>query len=248
MRRRDASRGRRSPAVLGLAALVVGLGAGIGVSAARIGPLDALAGLVEPLGALWVNAIRMVLVPLVVSLLFTSVTSFADVRSLGRLGARTITWFLVLLAGAAVFAALVGPPLFARLSIPAEASSALRAQSQSSMPSGRPELPTLRGFIVGLVPTNPIRAAVDGAMLPLIVFTLLFALATTRLPDDAGRSSPASSVRVSDAMLVIVQCDPAAHADRRVRARARDGEGPGPGGGRRGRLLRRSCCRGCCWR
>ncbi len=141
MVRRGASRGRRSPAVLGLAALVVGLGAGIGVSAARVGPLDTLAGLVEPLGALWVNAIRMVLVPLVVSLLFTSVTSFADVRSLGRLGARTIAWFLVLLAGAAVFAALVGPPLFARLSIPAEASSALRAQGQSSMPAAVPESP-----------------------------------------------------------------------------------------------------------
>ncbi len=205
MRRRDASRGRRSPAVLGLAALVVGLGAGIGVSAARIGPLDALAGLIEPLGALWVNAIRMVLVPLVVSLLFTSVTSFADVRSLGRLGARTITWFLVLLAGAAVFAALVGPPLFARLSISAEASSALRAQSQSSMPAAIPELPTLRGFIVGLVPTNPIRAAVDGAMLPLIVFTLLFALATTRLPDDRRAIVTGLFRAVSDAMLVIVQ-------------------------------------------
>jgi hypothetical protein len=48
-----------------------------------------------------------------------------------------------------------------------------------------PDLPTLRGFIVGLVPTNPISAAVDGAMLPLIVFTLLFALA----------AAPASSTR-----------------------------------------------------
>ena len=205
MLRRGASRGRRSPAVLGLAALVVGLGAGIGVSAARVGPLDALAGLVEPLGALWVNAIRMVLVPLVVSLLFTSVTSFADVRSLGRLGARTITWFLVLLAGAAVFAAVAGPPLFARLSISAEASSALRAQGQASMPAAVPDLPTLRGFIVGLVPTNPIRAAVDGAMLPLIVFTLLFALATTRLPDDRRAIVMGLFRAVSEAMLVIVQ-------------------------------------------
>ena len=191
--------------MLGLGALVVGLGAGIGVSAARVGPLDTLAGLVEPLGALWVNAIRMVLVPLVVSLLFTSVTSFSDVRSLGRLGARTIAWFLALLAGAAVFAAVVGPPLFARLWIPAEASSALRAQGQSSMPAAVPDLPTLRGFIVGLVPTNPIRAAVDGAMLPLILFTLLFALAATRLPDDRRAIVTGLFRAVSEAMLVIVQ-------------------------------------------
>jgi proton glutamate symport protein len=199
-----ASGGPRSPALQGLAALVVGLAAGIGVSAARVGPLDALAGVVEPLGALWVNAIRMVLVPLVVSLLFTSVTGFADVRSLSRLGARTVTWFLVLLAGAAVFAALAGPPLFARMDIPVEASAALRAQGQSSMPAAVPELPTLRGFVVGLVPTNPIRAAVDGAMLPLIVFTLLFALATTRLPDDRRAIVTGFFRAVGEAMLVLV--------------------------------------------
>jgi len=199
------SRGGRSPAVRGFAALVVGLGAGIGAAAARWAPLDALAGIIEPLGALWVNAIRMVLVPLVVSLLVTSVTSFADVRSLGRLGARTMTWFLLLLAGAAIFAALAGPPLFSRMPISDEAGVALRAQGQASMPATAPGLPTLRGFIVGLVPTNPIRAAADGAMLPLIVFTLLFALATTRLPGE-GRALVTGFFRaVSQAMLVIVQ-------------------------------------------
>jgi Na+/H+-dicarboxylate symporter len=159
---------------------------------------------VEPLGTLWVNAIRMVLVPLVVSLLVVSVTSFADVRSLGRVGARTITWFLVLLAGAAVFAALAGPPLFSRLDIPPEASAALRAQGEAGDPQHPAELPSLRGFLVGLVPVNPIRAAADGAMLPLIVFTLLFALATTRLaPGDRERI--ASLFRaISQAMLVLV--------------------------------------------
>jgi Na+/H+-dicarboxylate symporter len=73
------------------------------------------------------------------------------------------------------------------------------------MPAAVPDLPTLRGFIVGLVPTNPIRAAVDGAMLPLIVFTLLFALAATRLPDERRAIVTSLFRAVSDAMLVIVQ-------------------------------------------
>jgi len=165
--------GSRSPAALGLVALVVGVAAGIGVSAARSDTLNALAGIVEPLGIVWVNAIRMILVPLVVSLLITSVTGFSDVRSLGRLGARTIALFILFLAGAAVFSALIGPPLFSRMEIPPEVSAALRSQAQALPPAATPELPTLRGFIVGLVPTNPIRAAADGAMLPLIVFTLV---------------------------------------------------------------------------
>jgi proton glutamate symport protein len=67
------------------------------------------------------------------------------------------------------------------------------------------ELPTLRGFVVGLVPVNPVAAAAGGAMLPLIVFTLLFAIAVTRLP--AGRRAPVADLfsAVSDAMLVIVK-------------------------------------------
>ncbi len=196
--------GRRSPAVVGLAALAAGLVAGLAVASSGSGFLSGLAAVIEPLGVLWVNAIRMVLVPLVVSLLVVSVTGFADMRSVGRVGARTVTWFLLLLSGAAVFAALAGPPLFDRLTIPPEASAALRAQAQSAAPAAAPELPTVRGFVVGLVPANPVRAAADGAMLPLIVFTLLFALATTKLaPDDRERITGFFGA-VSRAMLVLV--------------------------------------------
>jgi Na+/H+-dicarboxylate symporter len=75
---------------------------------------------------------------------------------------------------------------------------------QASAGNPTAELPTLRGFVVGLVPTNPIRAAADGAMLPLIVFTLLFALATTRLPEE-GRTLVTHFFRaVGQAMLLIV--------------------------------------------
>ena len=197
--------GGKSPAIAGLAALLLGLAAGMGVSAARSDLLNGAAAIIEPLGALWVNAIRMILVPLVVSLLVTSVTSFSDARALGRLGARTVTMFIVLLAGAAVFAALVGPPLFERMTISSETSATLRTQMQAPAQAATPELPTLRGFIVGLVPTNPIRAAADGAMLPLIVFTLLFALATTKLPGE-GRTLLIGFFRaVGEAMLAIVE-------------------------------------------
>jgi Na+/H+-dicarboxylate symporter len=67
-----------------------------------------------------------------------------------------------------------------------------------------PDLPTLGGFLVGLVPTNPVRAAADGAMLPLIVFTLLFALAVTRLSPE-GRTLVTGFFRaVAQAMLIVV--------------------------------------------
>lgn len=195
----------RSPALLGLGALVVGLAAGIGVSASGSAGLQAAAVALEPIGALWVNAIRMTLVPLVVSLLVTSVSNFSDARSLGTLGARSVALFLALLAGAAVFSALVGPPLFAQLSIDPAAAATLRAQAQAAAESGRAELPTLRGFVVGLVPTNPLRAATDGAMLPLIVFTLLFGLATTHLSPGSRGSITGFFRAASEAMLIMVE-------------------------------------------
>ena len=70
-----------------LASLAAGLAFGV-LAAQRGGVLRAAVNLVEPLGALWVNAIRMTLVPLVVALLVTSVTSFANVRARLRRRAR----------------------------------------------------------------------------------------------------------------------------------------------------------------
>lgn len=192
-----------SPTLLALVALAAGLAAGIAISASGSPGLRTFAAAIEPLGTLWVNAIRMTLIPLVISLLVTSVASFSDVRSLGRLGGRTLALFVALLAAVAVFAALAAPPLFERMSIGTGAAATLRAHTAAEMvPS---ELPTLRGFIVSLVPANPLKTAVEGAMLPLIVFTLLFAMATTRLADESRTQITGFFRAVSQAMLTIVR-------------------------------------------
>jgi Na+/H+-dicarboxylate symporter len=106
-------RRRLSPTLVALGALAAGLALGV-LAAGQGGVLRVVVTVIEPLGALWVNAIRMTLVPLVVALLVTSVTSFADVRALGRLGARAAVLFLALLAGTAVVSAVLAPPLLAR--------------------------------------------------------------------------------------------------------------------------------------
>lgn len=209
-RRPDAPRRPRlSVTVLALVALAAGLALGAAASATGSPVLRAVVRGVEPLGALWVNAIRMTLVPLVVSLLVTSVASVADVRAVGRLGARAVGLFLALLAGAAVFAAVAAPPLFERLTIDPAAAAALRATARGAEAAAggaaaAPELPTLRGFVVGLVPTNPVQAAAAGAMLPLIVFVLLFSAAVTRLAAEVRAPVVGFFRATSQAMLVVV--------------------------------------------
>ena len=197
-----------SPTARAVLALVLGLLLGVLVRASGSAALGAVAAAVEPLGTLWVNAVRMTLVPLVVSLLITAVTGAPDLRLVGRVGARALALFLALLAGAALLAALVLPPLFARMPLSAAAAAALRASSGAA-PAPAGEVPTLAGWITSLVPVNPVQAAAEAAMLPLVVFALLFAVAATRAAPESRAAILALFRAVADAMLVLVGWVPA---------------------------------------
>ena len=80
-----------------LIALIVAVLLGIAIGASGHPALLAAADWLGPIGTLWVTAIRMTVIPLVVSLVITGVTSVADVRSVGRIGARSLAVFLGLL-------------------------------------------------------------------------------------------------------------------------------------------------------
>ena len=96
----------------------------------------------------------------------------------------------------------MAPPLFDRL--PGHEAAAAAGRAYALEADRTAELPTLRGFIVGLVPTNPVQAAARGEMLPLIVFTLLFALATTRLPAGSRALVTGLFQGIGAALLVVV--------------------------------------------
>src|SRR5262249_34723120 len=93
------------------AAIVIGVVIAAFGDARAIGAADSIA----PIGALWVNAIRMTVIPLVFSLLITSVASVADIKSIGRLGRRTLLVFVLLLVGTAAVMMPFARPLFALL-------------------------------------------------------------------------------------------------------------------------------------
>jgi Na+/H+-dicarboxylate symporter len=116
--------------------------------------------------------------------------------------------FVVLVLAGAVFGAIIAQPILARMIDPASAS-ALSAGSAGDLAGaareGAQRLPTFAQWLIDLVPANPVRAAADGAMLPLIVFSLLFGVALLRL--DAERRRPVIGFfeGVADAMLVLVR-------------------------------------------
>ena len=171
--------------------LISGLIVGSAIAASNSPIALRIAGLVAPVGQLWLNAIRMTVLPLVVSMLFVAVADREDEDRLGRAGLATLAAYAGLLVFAATVALLIGPPLIADMHLSAAAAAALRASAlvASDETSTRvSQLPGLGVWVTSLVPVNAMKAAADGAMLPLIAFTLLFALAARRVEDSLRRS------------------------------------------------------------
>ena len=189
-----------SPAARVLIALAAGLA--IGFACTRVPALAPIPSLVAPVGQLWLRAIQMTVIPLVVSLLVTGICTAAPTGMLGRQGVRLAAWFAGLLLAAAMLAAVVVPTVLQLLPLP-DISNAVQSTSTSAVPAAAPAGAT-PSWIDAVLPLNPIRAAADGAMLPLVVFTLLFAFALVRVERDARETVIRFFRGVVDAMLVLV--------------------------------------------
>jgi Na+/H+-dicarboxylate symporter len=157
------------------AGLILGLVVGLAAAATGNAFLLAIAEGSAPLGTLFMNAIRMVVIPLIAVVIFSSIARLGDPRKLGRIGGMTIAFYWLSLIPAIAIGMAV-------------TKFGLQFASEIDMPQAAaadvPELPTFIDFIVSLVPSNPFAAASSGAILPLIVFTALVAAATGTLSQE----------------------------------------------------------------
>jgi proton glutamate symport protein len=188
-----------------LLGLVAGLAVGFAVNASP--DLRGIVAWIEPLGSIFINAIRMTVVPLVVASLVVGVAGAPDARAIGRVGWRALVLFVVLVLAGAVFGAIVAQPILARMIDPGTAGAIAGGAGQlaGAAQEGAQRLPTFAQWLIDLVPSNPIRAAADGAMLPLIVFSLLFGVALLRLDTERRRPIIGFFEGVAEAMLVLVR-------------------------------------------
>ena len=180
--------------------LVAGLAAGAGIVASASATLRSLGSGVEVVGTLWINAILMTIIPLVVSKLVVSIAGAPDVGSVGRAGWRAGAFFLGLLAAGGTAAALVMPTVFSWMPLDPAASAALRA---GAGPAANGAPPTLSQMALGLIPTNAVRAASEGAIVPLLVFTVAFAFAASRVA-AAVREPLVAFFRAVDAAITVL--------------------------------------------
>ncbi|HEX6316230.1 MAG TPA: dicarboxylate/amino acid:cation symporter [Gemmatimonadaceae bacterium] len=191
-----------------LIALVAGLGLGWLVSASGNPTLIAVSRWIEPLGTIFINAIRMTVIPLVVGSLIAGIAGAPSPSSLGRVGTHALAFFLTTLFAAAIFSALVAPPVLGQFAIDPAAQAALRASASATAAATSESVQRVPGFtqwLIDLVPPNPVRAAADGAMLPLIVFTLFFGLAVAGLKGEARTAVVRVFEAIRDAAMTLVK-------------------------------------------
>jgi proton glutamate symport protein len=186
-----------------IAGLLAGVFLGILASVSGAPSLLALVRFLEPVGVVFVNAIRMAVVPLVVASLIGGIVSITDERSLTRLGVRSLIVFVVLAISAAVLAALIAVPVLARLNIDPSVAESLRASATAGN-AVQATAPPLAQWFTDLVPANPVKAAADGAMLPLIIFTLGFGVALTKVAGERRAAVVGFFSGLADAMKVLV--------------------------------------------
>jgi proton glutamate symport protein len=197
---------RLSQASQAALALILGLGGGVLIAQS---PPDVAASLgrgvraIEPLGTLWVNAIRMTVIPLIVSLLVVGVASSHDTARIGRLGVKAFAMFIGMLVVVAAGTALIAPTLFEGLTFSASATDELRRSAGVTLPPAE-EL-TFRTWLLTLIPINAIKAAADGAILPVVIFTLLFAFAATRATTETRAVVVRAFQGIAEVMLIIVR-------------------------------------------
>lgn len=187
-----------------LLGLILGLVVGAAAQAAGGPAITRAIGYVEPLGGLWLNALRMTVVPLIFALLVTGVAAMAGAAAGGRLTARAVVLFLGVMLAAAIFSVAFCTALLAVWPVAPEQARAFVA-ALGPVPEGLGQPLDVAAWIQGLAPANALRAAADDQILPWVVFACFFGFALTRIRPDLRASLVSGLQALGDTMIVIVR-------------------------------------------
>lgn len=190
-----------------LAALVAGLAIGTLVYESGNATLQRAAGAFEPIGLLWVNALRMIVLPLVVSHIVLAIARSAGRTSAGRTGVLSLLGFIVLLAAAAAFTLLVGLPLVNGLEIDEATRAQFREHAGIAAAASTGPVEQSGSFtdwLLGLLPANVFQAASTDQVLPVLIAAVLFAIAVSRIGEEQRAIITGFFEAIRDATHVIV--------------------------------------------
>ena len=190
-----------------LAALAAGAVLGFIGNASGSPGLAALARALQPFGQAWLSALQLIVLPLVLAHVMAAVVAARDGGALGALGAKAMGLFVAMLLGVGAITLAAAAAIVSRMPFDAETAAALR--DSAVVPEDARALaaldPSFGEWLASLVPDNLFQAALDGEVLPLLLFAVVLGIAITRLPDDQ-RAPLASAIQgLASAMLMITR-------------------------------------------
>ena len=193
-----------SLSTLVLLSLVLGLLAGAAAQTWGLPGGHVTADFIQALGQLWLNALRMTIIPLVFSLLVTGIASIADAARTGRLALKAVSWFGGLIVFATIYAVAAAYGLHAVWPIDPEGARlllAIKPEGAEGLGAGAP----FSEFVKTIAPSNPIRAAAEDAILGMVVFAVFFGFAASGLPERLRVPLITFFEAVGETMIVIVR-------------------------------------------
>jgi Na+/H+-dicarboxylate symporter len=161
---------------------------------------------IQPIGDIFKNLLSMVAIPLVATALFAGLAKLGELRMLGRLVVRTLTYFWATSVIAIALGFAIGSVMLPQAAVSPEKQAILQtaAADPTTVQKAAQTLPTGIQFIVQLVPANPFKAAAEGNLLPVIVFVTIFAIATATLPLERRAPLIHLADAATDALIRIV--------------------------------------------
>ena len=191
-----------------LVALLIGLGIGAVVQGSDMVITPGVVSGIEAVGGLWLNTLQMTVIPLVFSLVVVGIAAASDAAATGRLAARAVALFVGLVAVASALTLVIIPLVLALWPVGAPSAQALITGAGGASAEGLEAAAQGGGFaqwLTSLAPANPVRAAAENAVLPLVLFAAFFGFAATRLPADQRALIVNVFEAVAQIMIIIVR-------------------------------------------
>ena len=156
-----------------MAALVLGVVAGLllGADGAKFAKTW-----IAPFGAIFMNMIKMTIVPMVFASLVMGMCSLGDIKKIRRIGMKTVIYYLVTTAFAIVLGLILGSVI--------EPGAGMNLPAEGLVASAK-DAPPLMQVIVNIFPTNPIESMLKADMLQIIVFALFLGLGISMVGEPA---------------------------------------------------------------
>jgi Na+/H+-dicarboxylate symporter len=187
--------------------IALAIGALFGLIANRFGFSGFVGVWIKPVGTAFIRLISMVVVPLVFASLLVGTASLKDIRTLGRLGAKTLAFYTCTTAIAVTIGLLLTSVIRPGSSLPLESRQKLigDAAAQKALPvQATEERPSISDLLLGIIPTNPIKALAEAQMLQIIFSAMLMGICLTLIPPDRGQIVIGFFKAVDDAIVQMV--------------------------------------------